>query len=120
MTERRRSDRLQKQLMTEVSALINGDLDDPRVGSVVVTGIQLSKDLSHARVFVHSLDPLDGKDDHKQLLKVLSSARGFLRRQLSQRLSHLRRTPELTFSYDNSVDSEMRVDQLLAGLDSED
>ena len=120
MTERRRSNRLQRQLTAELAALINGDLDDPRVGSVAVTGVRLSKDVSHARVYIHSLDSLDGKDDHKELLKALDSARGFLRRQLSQRLNHLRRTPELTFSYDTSVDAGMRVEALLERLGSED
>ena len=120
MTERRRSNRLQKQLIAELASVINGDLDDPRIGSVAVTGIQLSKDVSHARVYIHSLDSIDGKDGHKELLKALQAARGFLRLQLSQRLNHLRRTPELTFTYDTSVDSEMRVEELLAQLDLKD
>lgn len=117
MTERRRADRLERQLRAEISTLIESEVDDPRVRSAVVTGIHLSKDLGHARVFVHSPGP---ESQREELLKGLESARGFLRRRISQRLSHLRRTPELTFAYDTSFESGIRVEELLAELESED
>jgi len=116
MAEQRRSDRLAKQLRSEIAALIRDELDDPRIGELAVTGIRLSKDLGHARVYVHSLDDRPGR--RKELLKGLESARGFLRRALSQRLAHLRKTPDLTFVYDTSLDAGTRVEELLAEIES--
>jgi ribosome-binding factor A len=113
-----RSDRLARQLRAELGSLVETELDDPRVSNVVVTDVRLSRDLGHARVYVyvpeggaHDRDP-----DHRRLLAGLESARGFLRRQLSLRLGHLRRTPELTFTYDVSIEQGTRVEALLERL----
>lgn len=117
MADLRRSHRLAHQLRAELALLINGEVDDPRVGRVTVTDVRLSKDLRHARVFVHCQDDTP---DRKELLKGLDSARGFLRAQLSHHLAHLRRTPELTFVYDTSFDASMRVEELLEGFEADE
>ena len=117
MSRDRRSNRLGRQLQAELGAIIENDLDDPRIGSVVVTGVRLSRDLAHARVFVHSVSA--GGDPGK-LIAGLESARGFLRRQLGLRLAHLRKIPDLGFSYDTSVDAGSRVEELLSELDLDD
>lgn len=119
MADLRRSHRLARQLQAELALLIKGEVDDPRVGRVSVTDVRLSKDLGHARVFVHCPDET-GEKEKKELLKGLDSARGFLRAQLSHRLAHLRRTPELTFVYDTSLDAGMRVEELIEGLESDE
>jgi len=117
MTDDRRRNRLRRQLQAELAALIASEVDDPRVGSVTVTGIRLSKDLRHARVYIHSPG---SSADHGELLRGLDSARGFLRTRLSHRLPHLRRTPELTFAYDTTVDAGIRVRELLDLFESEE
>lgn len=117
MSEPRRSHRLARQLQAELAALINDEIDDPRVGHLSVTGVKLSRDLRHARIFVHSIEEAR---DHKQLLRGLESAKGFLRTQLSHRLGHLRRTPELTFAYDTTFDAEVRIEELLGLFESEE
>ena len=110
MAERRRLDRIGEQLRAELGALIEASLDDPRIGFVSVTHVHLSKDMRHARVYVSGL----GADtDRAEILRGLDSAKAFLRRQLSLHLPHLQRTPELTFAYDDSVESGMRIEKLL-------
>ena len=115
MAEKRRINRLAQQLRIEIGALVESALEDPRVGTVAVTEVRLSGDLRHARVYVSTLGDAKGRAD---ALRGLDSARGFLRRQLSQRLPHLRRTPELTFSYDESVETGMRVEGLIEKINS--
>ena len=115
MTENRRIDRLGNQLRSEISALIDTTLDDPRINMVSVTEVRVSPDLRHARVYVSTLDK---SANEKNILAGLDSARSFLRRQLSQRLPHLRRTPDLTFSYDGSIETELRVEQLIQEIRS--
>jgi ribosome-binding factor A len=117
MAEKRRLDRLNRQLLAELSALIDSEIDDPRVGIVAVTRVRLSSDLRHARVWVHTLED---ETRRKTALEGLKSARGFLRRQLSHRLAHLKRIPELTFDYDDSVDEASRVEELLARIEQQD
>ena len=115
MAEKRRIDRLEQQLRIEIGTLVESALEDPRVGTVAVTEVRVSGDLRHARVYVSTLGDAKGRAD---TLEGLDSARGFLRRQLSQRLPHLRRTPELTFGYDESVETGMRVEELIEKINS--
>lgn len=117
MAEKKRLERLAAQLKAEVGALIESDIDDPRVEMVIVTHVRLSNDMRHARVYVSTLGV---ERDRKVMLQGLESARGFLRRQLSSRLPHLKRTPELTFYYDESIEKEMRIDKLLAEIHSDE
>ena len=115
MAEKRRIDRLEQQLRIEIGALVESALEDPRIGTVTVTEVRLSGDMRHARVYVSTLGDAKGRAD---TLAGLDSARGFLRSQLSQRLPHLRRTPELTFGYDESVEKGMRVEALIEKIHS--
>jgi ribosome-binding factor A len=115
MIEKRRINRLSQQLRTEIAALVESALADPRIGTVTVTEVRLSADMRHARVYVSTLGDAKGRAD---TLAGLESARGFLRSQLSQRLPHLRRTPELTFGYDSSVEKGSRVEELIEEIHS--
>ena len=117
MAEKRRLDRLAEQLRIELGALIGGELDDPRVRMVTVTQVHLSKDMRHARVRVSALG---SKVDRQRSLDGLNSARNFLRRQLSHRLPRLKRTPELTFDYDESVENETRIEELLSQIHTDE
>lgn len=117
MIENRRIDRLGRQLKSEISNLIDTTLDDPRVKMVSVTEVRVSPDLRYARVYVSTLDKSDGQEN---ILAGLDSARSFLRKQLSQRLPHLKRTPDLTFAYDESVETGMRVEELIQEIRSPD
>jgi ribosome-binding factor A len=82
---------------------------DPRIGLVTFTGVELSRDQSHAKVFFTVLGaPSDGED----ALQGLQRAAGFLRSQLAHRLT-TRKVPELHFEYDTSVERGVRLSRLI-------
>ena len=118
MADAKRIDRFAEQLREELSAVIAGDLDDPRVGIVAVNHVRLSRDLRHAKVYVSSPGATD--EGKRLTLEGLNSALGFLRRQLSQDLPHLRRVPELVFEYDTSIENEIRINELLTEIHSDE
>jgi ribosome-binding factor A len=117
MTENRRPHRLASQIRDEISAMIaGGELKDPRIGFTTVTRVELSDDLSHARVLVSVL----GSDEAQQeTLAGLVSARGFLRHEVSHRL-RLRRVPEMVFVLDHGPEEAERIETLLQGLRREE
>ena len=106
----RRVDRLEEQFRIEISEIIEREIHDPRVGLASVTGVKISPDLRHARVFITALG---GEDDHKRTLQGLRSAASYVRHSLSKRLHHLKRIPELLFEYDESVEKSFRIEKLL-------
>jgi|SRR5882757_2079863 ribosome-binding factor A len=92
-----------------LSDAISKDLKDPRVGFVTVTAVKTSSDLRHARVYVSVLG-----DEHARAESIegLRSAHGFLQSRVASELT-LKRTPELTFEYDDTVDNAARINELL-------
>ncbi len=103
----RRVDEAVRQVVSEHLA---GSVDDPRVGFVTVTGVQTAPDLSHARVWVSVLGDEKARDE---ALEGLASSRGLLQAKLGGEL-RMKRTPTLEFSYDESIDRGMRMEELLA------
>jgi len=97
-------------IQRELSELIRLEVRDPRVGMVTITSVDVSPDLSHAKVFVTLLE----KDKVDDTLQGLRRAAGFLRSQLAHRMK-LYTTPELRFAYDESVE---RGDHLSRLIDS--
>ena len=112
----RRVDRIEEQLRIEVSEIIEREIHDPRVGLATVTGVKISSDLRHARVFVTALGT---QEDHKRTMEGLRSAASYIRHSLSKRLHHLKRIPELMFEYDESVEQSFRIEKLLGEIKSE-
>src|SRR4051812_48565260 len=89
-----------------------GQLKDPRIGMVTVTDVRVSPDLGEARVFVSVL----GNDKKRAATMAgLDSARGVLQGKINRELS-LRRTPTLTFAYDDSVERGVRMSKLIDEL----
>ena len=101
--------RVDEAVRAVLSDAITKDLKDPRIGFVTVTGVKTSPDLRHARVFVSVLGDEPVRQD---TLAGLRSAHGFLQGRIGQELS-LRRTPALSFEYDDSIDHGMRITELL-------
>jgi ribosome-binding factor A len=89
-----------------------GLLKDPRIGMVTVTGAVVSPDLGEARIFVSVLGSAKKRRD---TLAGLESARGVLQAKINRELS-LRRTPTLTFAYDESVERGVRMTKLIDDL----
>jgi ribosome-binding factor A len=110
-----RHERLADQIRIEVAEMIEGELKDPRIGFATVTRVELSPDFRHARVLVSVMGEAK---DQEETLAGLASARGFVRRELGQRL-RLRRAPDLLFVLDRGVEGSERVERLLSGLKNE-
>lgn len=106
----RRPQRLAEQIKEEVSLVIAGELEDPRVGLVTVTEAKLSPDLRHAKIFVSVRGT---KEEVKASLAALRHASGFIRAQLGPSLT-IRYTPELHFVHDDSVETAARIEELLS------
>lgn len=104
-----RSRRVAEQIQRELADLIRLEVKDPRVGMITLTEVEVSRDLSHAKVYFTLLG------DAERLAETedgLARAAGFLRSELSHRLQ-LRTVPELHFAHDASVERGMRLSQLI-------
>ncbi len=105
-----RIERVNNLIRHEISELLQRQVKDPRLGSfVTVTGVSTSADLRYARIFVSHM----GSEEEKQAtLNALASASGFFRREMAKRL-RLRRIPELSFHWDDSIERGTHILQLI-------
>ena len=109
MTAPRRA-RIADQIQRELAEAIRTQLRDPRVTSMVtLTGVEMSRDGSHAKVFFTVLGAEAAARDAGE---GLQSAAGFLRKELAHRLS-TRSVPELHFAFDESVERGVRLSRLI-------
>jgi ribosome-binding factor A len=115
-----RSRRVGEQLQRELAELVRDALRDPRVQGVTITGVDCSKDLSHARVHFSMLTP-EGEGDGtvKAAAKALNGAAGALHHELKQRL-RMRLIPALSFHYDDSLQRGARLEALIHQALAED
>ena len=104
-----RTSRIADQIQREVAELVRTEVRDPRVGMVTLTGVELSRDQSHAKVFFTVLGPKSAVDEAQE---GLQRAAGFLRSQLAHRLT-IRKVPELHFAFDESVERGVRLSRLI-------
>lgn len=108
----RRVDEAIREVLSD--ALGSSGLKDPRIGFVTVTDVKTSPDLRHARVYV---TVLGGADEREATLAGLASAHGVLQRRVASQL-RMKRTPTLQFSYDDTTDRAMNIEELLAEDDA--
>jgi ribosome-binding factor A len=104
-----RSRRIGDQIQKDLSDLIRRELKDPRVGMVTLTGVEVSADYSHAKVYVASLQ---GPESLQRSLEALRESAGFLRRLLGRRLT-TRTLPQLHFLEDQTLDRAMAITSLI-------
>ena len=109
--EYKRTDRVADYLRQELAALIQFEMRDPRVGMVSVTDVEVSKNLSHARVFYTVMDA-NSTEEANEVTKALNRAAGFMRTQLSKG-SSMRMVPQLRFYFDTSVGRGRHMEQLI-------
>jgi ribosome-binding factor A len=102
--------RVNEALREVLSARIAEGLKDPRIGFVTVTAVETSPDLRHARVFV---SVLGNKQQREDSIAGLQHAHGLLQAEIA-RVMHMKRTPELKFLYDETVEKGMRINELLS------
>jgi ribosome-binding factor A len=107
MTERMR--RVNEALREVIAAAIAGELEDPRIGFVTVTAVETSPDLRYARVFV---SVLGDERDRANTLAGLTSSRGLVQATIAREM-RLKRTPTLSFHYDEGPERGIRLSRLL-------
>jgi len=102
-----RTDRIAEQIQRELAQLLRLEVKDPRVGMVTVTGVEVTRDYAHAKIFYTTLNGTS-----KELQEGLEKTAGFLRSKLAG-LMKLRITPQLHFVYDSSVEHGSQLSQLI-------
>ncbi|MCH1640524.1 30S ribosome-binding factor RbfA [Paenibacillus timonensis] len=110
-----RTGRVGEQIKKELSVLIQSELKDPRIGFVTVTGVDVTSDLSQAKVY---LSVFGDEEKKSESLKGLEKATGFLRTEIGKRI-RLRHTPELIFKIDESIAYGSRIEKLLGEITHE-
>ncbi len=115
-TEVKRSMRVAERVREEVSMLLRS-LSDPRIAGAFVTRVEMTDDLSFARVFVRR-DAGATEDEISSMLKGLSAALGRIRRDVSRAVG-LRVAPNFRFIYDEGLDAQQRVEELLREIEAE-
>ncbi len=109
MQPSRRPQRVALQIQHEISLMISRNLKDRRIGFVTVTGVQMSPDLRHAKVFVSLMG---SKSEKEESLAALNHATGWIRHELGQRI-RMKFLPEIIFLTDTSQDYGERIDKLI-------
>lgn len=110
-----RAERVGGEMRRELAQLIQREVKDPAVGFVSVSDVEVSRDLSHAKVFITVFEESTAKDS----IKALNKAAGFLRGRLGQEM-RLRSVPQLHFHHDSSVETGERMDRLIEQARSSD
>jgi ribosome-binding factor A len=104
------------QIRGELATILARDVHDPGIGFVTVTRVTVSPDLQHARI---SYTALGDEKNRRNTSRALERAAPFLRRQIGSRL-RLKRVPDLTFVYDDSIAGQDRIEQLLKEIRTAD
>ncbi len=117
MEDNSRARRVADQIQRDLAALIQFEVDDPRIGMVSVTGVEVSPDLAYAKVFVTSLGGGDvarqpAAAAGRESTAALNGAAAYLRNLLARRLQ-LRAVPKLSFHYDAAGERGRRLDELI-------
>ena len=111
-SSKRRPDQVAEIVRQVIAEALLREVRDPRIQLVTVTRVDLTPDLSHARVYV----TVHGEAEHQtQALEGLERAAGFLRSRVAKALS-TRITPELTFLVDRGLEHATRIEQILAAI----
>jgi ribosome-binding factor A len=112
----KRTQKVAEQVRAELmSLLITGDVHDPAVATAMVSAVLLTDDLRIAKVYVRLLEANPEERKKKAMLAGLERAKGFLRREVAQRVK-LRYAPELRFFWDDSVDRGREIETVLTEI----
>lgn len=110
-----RSGRVGEQVKKELSLILQTEFKDPRVGFVTITGVDITNDLSQAKVY---LSVMGSEEQKEETLKALGRGKGFIRSELSKRI-RLRVTPELIFLIDRSIAYGSRIEELIQKINDD-
>jgi ribosome-binding factor A len=113
---RYRSGRINEEMKKELAALVMTDIRDPRLTAMVsITEVEVTKDLSYAKVYVSIFGTEKEKADS---LNAIKNASSFLRREIGRRMN-LRHTPELVIMLDTTIDRGMHIDDLIRQISTD-
>ena len=109
-----KKDKMDNIIQKEVSEIIQFELKNPKIGFVTITDVDVTSDMSYAKIFVSFL----GQDARKEAgLKALNQSKGFIRSELAKRLT-IRKTPKLIFQLDNSLEKGNKIEKILHDINS--
>ncbi|WP_010269455.1 30S ribosome-binding factor RbfA [Paenibacillus senegalensis] len=111
-----RTGRVAEQIKKELSQILQSEFKDPRVGFITLTGVDVTNDLSQAKVF---LSVMGTEEQKEESLRTLTRASGFLRSELAKKI-RLRVMPELLFKVDSSIDYGSHIEKLLHEIQEEE
>lgn len=110
MKSNHRISRINDEILRELSQILRTEVKDPRIGAMTsVIRVETTPDLKYCKIYV---SVLGNEDEKASVMQGLKNARGFIRRQIAQRIN-LRFTPELTFKLDESTEYAVRMNQLI-------
>lgn len=114
-----RTQRIGDQMQRELALLIQREVKDPRLGMVTITGVEVARDLGHAKIFITVM----GQDDNAEVIRlnteILNDAAGYLRMLLGKSMK-LRSVPQLHFHYDASIRRGAELSALIERAVAED
>ena len=111
-----RNDRVGGLIQQVLAELLQKNISDPRLSRATITAVKVSRDLRIAKVYFSTAD---GKAKSKDALEGFSRAKGFVKRELAQRLE-LRYMPDLKFFYDDSIEHGARIEELIRMVKTDD
>ncbi|MCX7927998.1 MAG: 30S ribosome-binding factor RbfA [Candidatus Omnitrophica bacterium] len=111
-----RQEKVQEEIRKEISAIIQHEINDPRLGFVTITGVEVSKDLRYAKIFYSVLGQ---EADAKRTKEALDSAIGFIRATLAERIQ-LRFACEIVFKRDVSIQYGHRIEEIINQIKQQD
>ena len=107
-------ERLNNLFLAELSKIIFKEIKNPVIKTVTLTAVEITNDLSFAKVFFTCMDA-----DKDKVLTELNEAKGFLRTKLANTID-IRHTPELIFEYDNSIEYGMNIEKIIKEIHEKD
>ena len=110
MQPSRRPQRQALQIQQEVSLLISRNMKDRRIGFVTVTGVRMSPDLRHAKIFISTME--SSEEEKSDTLEILNNASGWIRRELGHKI-RVKFLPDIVFLTDHSKDYGDKIDRLI-------
>ena len=111
-----KTERLAHVLLKEISNILLLEIKDEDIKFVTLTHIDLSSDLSYAKVYCTVLD----NEKKDKCIKDLNGAKGFIRGELIKRKIEMRKIPELTFIYDESIEYGNKIEKIINKIHKED
>lgn len=105
-----RSRRMAEQIRRELDEVIREDVDDPRVGSVTLSEVQVSRDLGQAEIYISVLGA--EAEEVRACVEVLNQAHGFLRSRVARKI-RVKRMPQLRFVHDTAFDRAARLSAII-------